>query len=111
MDLVTDYASLLPITVIAEILGAPVAMREQFLRWGEGVALSADPGVTYRDYRRVGRAQAPRQGGVGGPIAHRPPAPDPASRSTHGRVGRPFVHSAARATWMGWSRAKVGART
>lgn len=55
VDLVAHYASLLPMTVIAEILGAPVAMREQFLRWSAGVAQSVDPGLTYRDYRRTER--------------------------------------------------------
>ncbi len=51
-DLVADYASLLPATVIAEMLGAPVAMRGQFLAWGAGAALSLDPGVTYSEFRR-----------------------------------------------------------
>src|SRR6185312_3882048 len=37
-DLVADYAGLVPVTVIAEILGVPVAMREQFLRWGAAAA-------------------------------------------------------------------------
>ena len=46
VDLVADYASLLPATVIAEMLGAPVAMRGQFLQWGAGAALSLDPGLT-----------------------------------------------------------------
>ena len=52
VDLVADYASLLPATVIAEMLGAPVSMRRQFLQWGAGVALALDPGLTYRDFRR-----------------------------------------------------------
>lgn len=51
-DLVADYASLLPATVIAEMLGAPVAMRGQFLAWGAGAALSLDPGVTYPEFCR-----------------------------------------------------------
>jgi len=51
-DLVADYASLLPATVIAEMLGAPVEMRGQFLAWGAGAALSIDPGVTYSEFRR-----------------------------------------------------------
>lgn len=55
VDLVADYASLLPATVIAEMLGAPVAMRRQFLEWGAGVALALDPGLTYRDFRRAER--------------------------------------------------------
>jgi cytochrome P450 len=52
VDLVARYASLLPATVIAEILGAPVAMRRQFLDWGAGAALSLDLGLSYRDFRR-----------------------------------------------------------
>ena len=52
VDLVADYASLLPATVIAEMLGAPVAMRGQFLAWGAGAALSIDPGVTYPEFCR-----------------------------------------------------------
>ena len=55
VDLVADYASLLPATVIAEMLGAPVSMRRQFLQWGAGVALALDPGLTYRDFRRAER--------------------------------------------------------
>ena len=34
VDLVARYAALLPVTVIAEILGVPLAMRGRFLRWG-----------------------------------------------------------------------------
>jgi cytochrome P450 len=52
VDLVTHYASLLPATVIAEMLGAPVSMRRQFLDWGVGAALSLDVGLSYRDFRR-----------------------------------------------------------
>src|SRR5919112_672983 len=43
VDVVAEYASLLPATVIAEMLGAPVAMRGQFLRWGEGAAGAPHP--------------------------------------------------------------------
>ncbi|MBV8542980.1 MAG: cytochrome P450 [Pseudonocardiales bacterium] len=53
VDLVSRYASLLPATVIAEMLGAPVAMRRQFLDWGAGAALSLDIGLSYRDFRRT----------------------------------------------------------
>ncbi|MGH3794020.1 MAG: hypothetical protein ACRDSP_03945 [Pseudonocardiaceae bacterium] len=52
VDLVERYASLLPATVIAEMLGAPVAMRRQFLDWGAGASLSLDIGLSYRDFRR-----------------------------------------------------------
>src|SRR5262249_5439477 len=51
VDLVERYASLLPATVIAELLGAPVAMRRQFLAWGAGGGLSLDTGLGYRDFR------------------------------------------------------------
>ncbi|NMI00841.1 cytochrome P450 [Pseudonocardia acidicola] len=51
-DLIEDYASLLPATVIAEMLGAPVEMSRQFLEWGAGGALSLDAGLSYRDFRR-----------------------------------------------------------
>jgi cytochrome P450 len=54
-DLIEDYASLLPATVIAEMLGAPVEMRRQFLHWGEGAALSLDAGLTYSQFRRSER--------------------------------------------------------
>jgi cytochrome P450 len=55
VDLVESYASLLPATVIAEMLGAPVAMRRQFLDWGAGASLSLDIGLSYRDFRRSER--------------------------------------------------------
>jgi cytochrome P450 len=52
VDLVGDYAALLPLTVIAEVLGAPRAMHEQFLRWSaDGVPL-IDFGIRYREFRR-----------------------------------------------------------
>jgi cytochrome P450 len=50
VDLVAEYASLVPVTVIAEILGVPVAMREQFLRWGAAAAPTLDLGLTLRQY-------------------------------------------------------------
>ncbi|MDN5860026.1 MAG: cytochrome P450, partial [Pseudonocardia sp.] len=52
VDLVADYASLLPATVIAEMLGAPLSKRRQFLAWGAGGALSLDAGLSYRDFVR-----------------------------------------------------------
>lgn len=53
VDLVTDYAALLPVTVISEMLGAPLPMREQFLEWGAGGALLLDPGLRYRNFRHA----------------------------------------------------------
>ena len=78
VDLVADYASLLPATVIAEMLGAPVSMRRQFLQWGAGVALALDPGLTYRDFRR-GRTRPVRAATLDG-RALRPDPPLPRRR-------------------------------
>ncbi|WP_084701091.1 cytochrome P450 [Cryptosporangium arvum] len=55
-DLVRDYASLLPVTIIAEILGVPAAMRAQFVAWGSAAAPVLDIGLSYREYRRVDHA-------------------------------------------------------
>ncbi|GAA4922332.1 hypothetical protein EV188_103590 [Actinomycetospora succinea] len=46
VDLVERYASLLPVTVISEMLGVPTSMRDQFLAWGDGAATSLDMGLT-----------------------------------------------------------------
>jgi len=54
-DLIDDYASLLPATVIAEMLGAPLEMRSQFLGWGAGAALSLDAGLSWKDFQRSER--------------------------------------------------------
>ncbi|QYN32607.1 cytochrome P450 [Pseudonocardia sp. DSM 110487] len=69
-DLIEDYASLLPATVIAEMLGAPVEMRRQFLRWGEGAALSLDAGLTYSQFRRSERDIEALQEWMQGHFAH-----------------------------------------
>jgi len=53
VDLVARYASLLPVTVISEMLGVPTAMREQFLAWGDGAAASLDMGLDRARYERV----------------------------------------------------------
>jgi cytochrome P450 len=50
VDLVEAYAALLPVTVISEILGVPLAMREQFLAWGNQAAAALDIGLGYREY-------------------------------------------------------------
>ena len=55
VDLVARYASLLPVTVISEMLGVPVAMREQFLAWGDGATPSLDIGLSWSTYRSVER--------------------------------------------------------
>jgi cytochrome P450 len=53
VDLVARYASLLPVTVISEVLGVPVSMREQFLAWGDGATPSLDMGLDRRTHRSV----------------------------------------------------------
>jgi cytochrome P450 len=70
VDVVEDYASLLPATVITEMLGAPVEMRRQFLHWGEGAALSLDAGLTYAQFRRTERDLAALQAWMEGHFAH-----------------------------------------
>jgi cytochrome P450 len=52
VDLVGSYAGLLPVTVIAEILGVPVELRDTFLTWGNAAAPALDVGLSYRRYRR-----------------------------------------------------------
>ena len=52
-DLAADYAGILPVTVIAEMLGVPTDMRRQFLEWGNEAALTLDIGLPYADYRRA----------------------------------------------------------
>ncbi|MHA6631058.1 cytochrome P450 [Pseudonocardia sichuanensis] len=69
-DVIGDYASLLPATVIAEMLGAPVEMRRQFLEWGEGAALSLDAGLTFSQFRRSERDIAALQEWMTGHFAH-----------------------------------------
>jgi cytochrome P450 len=52
VDLVARYASLLPVTVISELLAVPSEMREKFLAWGDQAAASLDIGLGLRDFRR-----------------------------------------------------------
>jgi hypothetical protein len=54
-DLVDRYASLLPVTMISEILGVPADMREQFLTWGNSAAVTLDIGISHAANRRADR--------------------------------------------------------
>jgi cytochrome P450 len=56
VDLVARYASLLPVTVISEVLGVPTSMREQFLAWGDGATPGLDMGLTWSTHRSVERS-------------------------------------------------------
>jgi cytochrome P450 len=69
-DLMADYASLLPATVIAEMLGAPVAMSRQFLSWGAEAARSLDAGLSLREFRRSERGLRALQRWMDGHFAH-----------------------------------------
>ena len=53
VDIVSTYCSLLPVTVIAEILGVPEKDREKVLRFGAAAAPSLDLGIAWREFRRV----------------------------------------------------------
>ena len=53
VDLVASYCSLLPVTVIAEILGVPERDREKVLRFGAAAAPSLDLGLSWREFRYV----------------------------------------------------------
>jgi len=53
VDIVSTYCSLLPVTVIAEILGVPEKDRENVLRFGAAAAPSLDLGIAWREFRRV----------------------------------------------------------
>lgn len=53
VDLVERYCALLPVTVIAEILGVPASDRDRVLRFGEGAAPSLDLGLGWRRFRAV----------------------------------------------------------
>jgi cytochrome P450 len=53
VDIIATYCSLLPVTVIAEILGVPERDREKVLRFGAAAAPSLDLGLSWREFRRV----------------------------------------------------------
>lgn len=53
VDVVAKYCSLLPVTVIAEILGVPEEDRDVVLRFGAGAAPSLDLGLTWSEFRTV----------------------------------------------------------
>lgn len=56
VELVAEYAALLPVTVIAEIIGLPVEQRAAFLRIGNDAAATLDPVLGWRDFRTADRA-------------------------------------------------------
>ena len=58
VDLVAEYCSLLPVTVIAEVLGVPLTERDRILGFGEAAAPSLDLGLSWRRFRTVESALA-----------------------------------------------------
>lgn len=53
VDLVEAYCGLLPVTVIAEILGVPPDQRQRVLTMGAAAAPSLDMGLPWRQFRAV----------------------------------------------------------
>ena len=53
VDLVERYCSLLPVTVIAEILGVPTSERARVLEFGGAAAPSLDLGLRWGEFRAV----------------------------------------------------------
>jgi len=50
-DLIDRYAALLPVAVIADMLGVPDSMHTTLLDWGDGAARTLDPTLSWRDFR------------------------------------------------------------
>lgn len=53
VDIVDEYASTLPVMVIADILGIPAEMEPTFLRWGDVILQIASFGVPYRTFLEI----------------------------------------------------------
>ncbi|GAA1958457.1 cytochrome P450 [Amycolatopsis minnesotensis] len=74
-DLVEAFAAPLPVMVIAEILGVPTTMRDQFLRWGNEAAATLDPGLGWRAFWRADSALRGLNSWFEGHLAHLRHAP------------------------------------
>ncbi|WP_304048300.1 cytochrome P450 [Jatrophihabitans endophyticus] len=70
VDLISGYATLLPVTVIAEILGVPVSERDRILEFGNAAAPSLDLGLSWRQLRDVEKALAGFDRWLSGHIEH-----------------------------------------
>lgn len=70
VDLVEAYCGLLPVTVIAEILGVPPEQRRQVLTLGTAAAPSLDMGLSWRQFRAVDTALAAFDAWLGEHLAH-----------------------------------------
>lgn len=49
-DVVERFAAQLPVAVIADMLGIPQHMKQQFLEWGDGAAITLDPDLSWKQY-------------------------------------------------------------
>ena len=58
VELVESYCTLLPLTVIAEVLGVPPGERERVLGFGAAAAPSLDLGLSWQQFRSVEKALA-----------------------------------------------------
>ncbi len=54
-DLVESFASQLPVSVIADLLGVPEDAQASILAWGDDAAKLLDPSLGWRDYRAAER--------------------------------------------------------
>ena len=52
-DLIERYASLLPVEVIADLLGVPAEKRRRLLALGNEAAVTLDPGLSWRQFRQA----------------------------------------------------------
>ena len=55
-DLVANYAKVLPLTMIAEILGVPDELRDQVRSFADAASVTLDPGLSLRQYREADAA-------------------------------------------------------
>jgi len=70
VDLVEGYCTLLPVTVISEILGVPASERARILAFGEAAAPSLDLGLSWREFRQVEAALLQFDSWLGSHLAH-----------------------------------------
>lgn len=77
-DLVASYAKVLPLTMIAEILGVPERLRGQVQQFADSASQALDPGLSLRQYREVDAAVRRAHASIAGHIAdlRRSPGPD-----------------------------------
>ncbi|KZM71519.1 cytochrome P450 [Nocardia terpenica] len=52
-DLVSDFASQVPIAIISEMLGFPDSARDRFLGWGDAMTPLLDIGIDWRSFRQA----------------------------------------------------------